>query len=123
MHQGTRYLVETRARVIFFDMAAFEADKSLQRSSSVIHSAEHPPRNVSREHSGLMSWPDNFFKPRQHKPNHEDDDHEQMNLSARAMQLSKFGSMVGSLLLLIKKVVKDLLGDNIGSGKSIYFFH
>ncbi|XP_031384189.1 sodium/hydrogen exchanger 7 isoform X2 [Punica granatum] len=95
MHQGTAYLVETRARVIVFDVAAFEADNVLQRrSSSFKHqSVDHPLRTVSREHGGLMSWPENFYTARQHKLKHEESRNKQMNLSERAMQLSIYGSM------------------------------
>ncbi|KAK4754515.1 hypothetical protein SAY87_002619 [Trapa incisa] len=94
-YQGTWYLVETRARVIIFDIAAFESDSALQRRSSssfILHSADPAYRTVSREHSGLMSWPDNFFKAKQV---HEGENHQQPNnLSTRAMQISIYGSMV-----------------------------
>ncbi|KAB1216544.1 Sodium/hydrogen exchanger 7 [Morella rubra] len=86
--QGSWYLVETRARVIIFDIAAFEADSALQRRSSWLPPApDHPHK------SGLMSWPENFFKPRQHKQNSEGNDQPANSLSARAMQLSIYGSM------------------------------
>lgn len=95
--------MEARARVIFFDIAAFEADRGLQRRSSsfIPHSADHTYRTMSREHSGLMSWPENFFKARQSKQNLEGDDHQQLtNLSARAMQLGIYGSMVSSFIAI-----------------------
>lgn len=91
--QGSWYLVETRARVIIFDIAAFEADSALQRRSSWLPPApDHPHK------SGLMSWPENFFKPRQHKQNSEGNDQPANSLSARAMQLSIYGSMVCLIL-------------------------
>ncbi|XP_057477660.1 sodium/hydrogen exchanger 7 isoform X3 [Actinidia eriantha] len=95
-HQGSWYHVETRARVIVFDIAAFEANRALQRKSSslVPHSVDHPSRSLSREHFGLMSWPEQFYKSRQHHQNPEGTDQQATNLSARAMQLSVFGSMV-----------------------------
>ncbi|XP_024027399.1 sodium/hydrogen exchanger 8 [Morus notabilis] len=95
-HQGSCYLVETRARVIVFDLAAFESDTKLQRMSSsfVSHSVDRPHISSSREHGSLMSWPEYFYKPRLHKQN-SDRIHQQANsLSARAMQLSIYGSMV-----------------------------
>ena len=100
-HQGSWYHVETRARVIVFDIAAFEANRALHRRSSslVPHSVDHPSRSLSREHFGLMSWPEQFYKPRQHHQNPEGTDQQATNLSARAMQLSVFGSMVHSVYL------------------------
>ncbi|KAK9277152.1 hypothetical protein L1049_006691 [Liquidambar formosana] len=93
-HQGSSYHVETRSRVIIVDIAAFEAHGALQRRSSSLlpHSVDQTPRSLSRE--GLMSWPENFYKPRQHDQNPEGTDQQASSLSARAMQLSIFGSMV-----------------------------
>lgn len=95
-HQSSCYLVETRARVIVFDIAGFEANGSLQkRTSSLISHATDPPlRSPSREHGGLMSWPEHFYKPRQHHEHPNDNDQQVNNLSARAMQLSIYGSMI-----------------------------
>ncbi|KAG6757580.1 hypothetical protein POTOM_037898 [Populus tomentosa] len=92
-HQGSRYQVEARARVIFFDVAAFEVDGALRRSSSLA-SVDHPNRPLTREHGGLMSWPENFYRPRERKSNCEGTYRQANSLSARAMQLSIFGSMV-----------------------------
>ncbi|CAJ2677747.1 sodium/hydrogen exchanger 8 isoform X2 [Trifolium pratense] len=93
IHQGSCYLVETRARVIVFDIAAFEPDTALVRkpSSRSSHAMDHPYRSFRKEHSGLMSWPEHFYAQNQHKQNSE---HQSNSLSARAMQLSKYGSMV-----------------------------
>ncbi|GMH06731.1 hypothetical protein Nepgr_008571 [Nepenthes gracilis] len=93
-HQGLLYYVETRARVIIFDIAAFEADNALQRrpSSLMLHAVDHPTRSVSGEHGGLMSWPEHYYKPGQH--HQEEMDEPINNLSAKALQLSIFGSMV-----------------------------
>ncbi|CAK7326876.1 unnamed protein product [Dovyalis caffra] len=92
-HHRSRYQVETRARVIIFDIAAFEADGALRRiSSSVL--VDHPHRPLTREHGGLVSWPENFYPPRERKQNSEGTDRPANSLSARAMQLSIFGSMV-----------------------------
>ncbi|KAI7993938.1 Sodium/hydrogen exchanger 7 [Camellia lanceoleosa] len=84
-HQASWYHFESSARVIIFDIAAFEAHRTLQRRSSsvVSRSVDHPSRSLSREHCGLMSWPEHFFNPRQ-----------QANMSARALQLNKFERMV-----------------------------
>ncbi|KAF5449949.1 hypothetical protein F2P56_030342 [Juglans regia] len=96
-HQGSCYQVETRARVIIFDMAAFEADNTLQRRSSWISpSADRPHRSLGREHRGLMSWPENLYNPRQHNQIPEGIDRQANSLSARAMQLSIYGSMVNT---------------------------
>nr|UTD53590.1 Na+/H+ exchanger 7 [Casuarina glauca] len=93
-HKGSSYLVETRSRVIIFDIAAFEADSALQQRSSFLvpPSAEHLHRPHSKEHLSLMSWPESFYKQRQ-KQNTENNN-QANSLSARAMQLSIYGSMV-----------------------------
>ncbi|KAI5573576.1 hypothetical protein BDE02_10G088800 [Populus trichocarpa] len=93
-HQGSRYQVEARARVIFFDIAAFEVDGALRRRPSSLASVDRPNRPLTREHGGLMSWPENFYRPRERKPNCEGTYRPANSLSARAMQLSIFGSMV-----------------------------
>nr|APR62626.1 Na+/H+ antiporter [Ricinus communis] len=92
-HQRSSYQVETRARVIIFDIAAFEADSMLQRRSSslVPHTVDHPHRPLNREH-GLMSRPENIHKAKSHEQNLENG--QAKSLSARAMQLSIFGGMV-----------------------------
>ncbi|XP_022146361.1 sodium/hydrogen exchanger 8-like isoform X2 [Momordica charantia] len=94
-HQGSWYEVETRSRVIVFDISALQSDNNLNRSSSFIHSVDHPQRSLSRDHSGLMSWPEQFFKPRPpQKQNFERTERPADSLSAKAMQLSIYGSMV-----------------------------
>ncbi|GAV67504.1 cNMP_binding domain-containing protein/Na_H_Exchanger domain-containing protein [Cephalotus follicularis] len=95
-HQGIWYQVETRARVIIFDIAAFEADNALPRRSSTLlpHSGDQFHRPISREHSGLMSWPEHFYKANVHKQNSQGIDQKANSLSAKAMQLSIYGSMV-----------------------------
>ncbi|OMO72604.1 hypothetical protein COLO4_27555 [Corchorus olitorius] len=85
------YQVESRARVIIFDIAMLETHGVLQRSSS---SFIHPHRTLSREHGGLMSWPDHLHKAKQHMQNDGAADQQVNRLSERAMQLSIFGSMV-----------------------------
>ncbi|KAL4018599.1 hypothetical protein IC575_022199 [Cucumis melo] len=94
-HQGSYYEVETRSRVIVFDMAALQSDENLNRSSSFIHSLDHPQRSLSRDHSGLMSWPEMLSKPRPpQKQKSERTERPAHSLSAKAMQLSIYGSMV-----------------------------
>nr|ADK91080.1 SOS1 [Bruguiera gymnorhiza] len=95
-HQGSVYQVETTARVIIIDIVAFESHGTLQRraSSLISHPGDHLPRPLSREHSGLMSWPQHFFKPKQNMHKVAEDGGPANSLSARAMQLSIFGSMV-----------------------------
>ncbi|GMJ13363.1 ARABIDOPSIS SALT OVERLY SENSITIVE 1, SALT OVERLY SENSITIVE 1, ARABIDOPSIS NA+/H+ ANTIPORTER 7 [Hibiscus trionum] len=85
------YQVETRARAIIFDIATLEANRVLRRNSSALN---HSHKSLIREHGGLMSWPENFFSGRQHTQNHEESDQQVNSLSARAMQLSIFGSTV-----------------------------
>ncbi|XP_038697530.1 sodium/hydrogen exchanger 8-like isoform X2 [Tripterygium wilfordii] len=94
-HQAAWYQVETRARVIIFDIAAIEAcTPLLRKSSSVVPHSVEPHQSQSREHGGLMSWPEHFFIARPHKKNGDGTRQPENNLSARAAQLSIFGSMV-----------------------------
>lgn len=98
------YQVETRARVIIFDIAGFEAARTLQRRSSslIANSGDHPSGFLGREHGGLMSWPEQILKSK-----HRDVEvggEQANNLSARAMQLSIYGSMVGSLSLSLSQL-------------------
>ncbi|XP_026458364.1 sodium/hydrogen exchanger 7-like isoform X1 [Papaver somniferum] len=70
LHQRTSYQVETRARVIILDMATVEADTQPRRRKSLWNpAAAQSPRCLNREHSGLVSWPEDLFKHkrRQHK--------------------------------------------------------
>ncbi|XP_021909771.1 sodium/hydrogen exchanger 7 [Carica papaya] len=95
LHQASWYQAETRARVIIFDIAAFGAENAILRSSSLLpHAVDHPYTTLSREHGGLMSWPEHFYKTGQHKQKGGRTDTHANSLSARAMQLSIFGSMV-----------------------------
>lgn len=110
-HQGSSYLVETRSRVIIFDIAAFESDSTLIRrpSSFVSHAVDHPHRSISGEHSGLMSWPEHFYKAKQQKQNPEGIELQANSLSARAMQWSIYGSMVCSVSLSCSLVLWDIM--------------
>jgi len=76
-----------------FDIAAFELDAALVKKSSsqLSQAVDHSRRSFRTEHSGLMSWPEHFYRQNQHKQSSEQQSN---SLSARAMQLSIFGSMV-----------------------------
>ncbi|KAL3652883.1 Son of sevenless 1 [Castilleja foliolosa] len=94
IHQVSVYQVETRARVIILDIAGLESRTLLRRQSSLIspHSVDHPTGSFGRMRSGLMNWPEQTFKSKHHD---QDEAYEQdNNLSARAMQLSVYGSMI-----------------------------
>uniref|UniRef100_A0A7N0V2E9 Cyclic nucleotide-binding domain-containing protein n=1 Tax=Kalanchoe fedtschenkoi TaxID=63787 RepID=A0A7N0V2E9_KALFE len=99
-HQGSSYYVETRARVIILDKAALEADRApllRQRSSFMLHAGDHPTKSISKEHSGLMSWPEHFYKPDKQKGSSAGPSGQQVNaLSSRALQLSMYGSTVAT---------------------------
>ncbi|KAF3566693.1 hypothetical protein DY000_02013836 [Brassica cretica] len=92
--QATQYSVETRARVISFNTGAFGAHRTLQRkpsslSSQIGTSSEHQlQRSSSKEHRGLMSWPESIYKTEQQ----EEINRKALNLSEQARQLSIFGS-------------------------------
>ncbi|XVE74580.1 hypothetical protein DITRI_Ditri12bG0028700 [Diplodiscus trichospermus] len=85
------YQVETRARVIIFYIPTLEADSVEQKSPS---SFNHSHRTLSRGHRSLMSWPELFYKARQHTQIDGATDQQANRLSARELQLSIFGSMV-----------------------------
>lgn len=86
--------------MIMFDVSGFESSRTLQRRSSslISHSADHPSGPLAREHGGLMSWPEHFYKSSRQVHALEETDQQGNNLSARAMQLSIFGGMVTSSL-------------------------
>ncbi|KAL6543894.1 Son of sevenless 1 [Orobanche gracilis] len=94
IHQVSVYQVETRARVMILDMAGFEATITLQKRPSALisHSVYHPSGSLGRERGGLMSWPKQMSKSKYHDG--EVPYEQANNLSARAMQLSIFGSMI-----------------------------
>nr|AFF57539.1 salt overly sensitive 1 [Cochlearia hollandica] len=96
--QATRYSVETRARVIIFNIGAFGAHRALQRKPSSLSSprgtsSDHQlQRSFSKEHKGLMRWPESIYEANQEED--QESNTKALNLSERAMQLSIFGSMV-----------------------------
>ncbi|KAL1568679.1 Son of sevenless 1 [Salvia divinorum] len=93
-HHVPVYQVETRSRVIIFDIAGFEAGRGLQkRTSSIIsRSADRHSGSFSREHSGLMNWPQHLLNSSRHDGETSGEQHN--NMSARAMQLGIYGSMI-----------------------------
>lgn len=95
-HEGSFYQAETRARVIIFDIVAFETDSGLLRrkTSLLSNSSDQLNRTLSKEHGSLVSWPENMVKARSHKLNPEAAVRNTNSLSTRAMQLSIYGSMV-----------------------------
>lgn len=97
-HTAPSYQVEARARIIIFDMGrASEAEANLQRSVSLLsHGHEPAPRMMSKEHSGLLCWPESL---RRSRVGHSSASLYEMrnqpgSFSARALQLSMYGSMV-----------------------------
>lgn len=96
-YTGSSYQVETRARVICFDVGTVEVDTALQKRPSFMASPSiEPPRSLSREHRGLLSWPEHLYKARGHQSANEVDK-EPTSLSAKAMELSLYGSMVNDM--------------------------
>ncbi|XP_021727954.1 sodium/hydrogen exchanger 8-like [Chenopodium quinoa] len=92
LHQGTSYYVETRARVLLIDMVPIQADNTLLRRKSSLLLHDQSSRSLSsRDHAGLLSWPENQYKSYQHLPDGQEIDDSQ-NLSAKAMRLSIYGS-------------------------------
>ncbi|XP_073065728.1 sodium/hydrogen exchanger 7-like isoform X2 [Primulina eburnea] len=92
--QLSLYQVETRARAIIFEIAGYDGSRTLCKRSStrISQSADHPSGSLGREHSGLMSWPEQFFHPK--LEDLEALNQQENDLSARAVQLSIFGSLI-----------------------------
>ncbi|XP_017226139.1 sodium/hydrogen exchanger 7 isoform X3 [Daucus carota subsp. sativus] len=90
LHRASCYQVEPGTRVVMLNIAAYEVHRSL-----VPHTKDHLTRFKSSDHEGLMSWPDQCYKPTQphEHPIAETNEHAN-NLSVRAMQLSMYGSMI-----------------------------
>lgn len=96
-YQASWYQVESRARIILFDTASFVVDNALSRRSSQLPAIDSRHRSLSREHGGLMSWPEHFYKVLHSEHDHGgpgDTSQRAKSLSAIAMQLSIFGSKV-----------------------------
>ncbi|GKU97559.1 hypothetical protein SLEP1_g10696 [Rubroshorea leprosula] len=84
-YQRSCYQVESRARIILFDTASFVVDNAIGSRQ----------RSLSREHGGLMSWPEHFYNVLHPEQNHggPGGTSQQANsLSAIAMQPSISGS-------------------------------
>ncbi|KFK33412.1 hypothetical protein AALP_AA5G009500 [Arabis alpina] len=93
--QATLYSVETRARVIIFNIGIFGANMTLQRRPSSLtpprgSSSDQLQRTFSKEHRGFMSWPESIYIDKQQ----QETNRKTLSLSEQAMQLSIFGSMV-----------------------------
>ncbi|KAG2622513.1 hypothetical protein PVAP13_3NG262700 [Panicum virgatum] len=93
-HTAPSYQVEARVRIIFFDMGrASEAEADLQRTTSLLSHGHELSRTMSKEHSGLLRWPESFRRSRgQHSLS--EIRNQPGSFSARALQLSMYGSMV-----------------------------
>ncbi|WOL01002.1 sodium/hydrogen exchanger 8 [Canna indica] len=94
-HTASRYQVETRARVIFFDIGAPETDHALQkRSASWISQSGEPQRTLSKDHNDFLSWPEHLFNARGPHQSPNQSTKQTTSLSAKALELSIYGSMV-----------------------------
>ncbi|KAJ1697251.1 hypothetical protein LUZ63_005763 [Rhynchospora breviuscula] len=102
-HTGSNYQVEARARIIFFDIANLEVDRALHRTVSLLsQTAGEMLRTQSKEHAGLLSWPESFYRslPGPHKQDSQNEIESPATgptFSARALQLSIYGSMIGDM--------------------------
>jgi hypothetical protein len=103
-YTGSKYQVETRARVLFFDIANLEVDQALHRTKSVLSQVGGEMlRSHSKEHAGLLSWPESFYRSpwgpqKQDSLNEIESPAIGSTFSTRALQLSMYGSMVCSLV-------------------------
>ncbi|XP_031491543.1 sodium/hydrogen exchanger 8 isoform X2 [Nymphaea colorata] len=94
-YHASSYQAETRSRIIFFDIGSTHTDGILQRSSAswISHSFELPGHQT-REHGGLVSWPEHAFLSRKHLELPPEAAFQSKKYSERAMQVGIFGSMV-----------------------------
>uniref|UniRef100_A0A0D9Y1X9 Cyclic nucleotide-binding domain-containing protein n=1 Tax=Leersia perrieri TaxID=77586 RepID=A0A0D9Y1X9_9ORYZ len=93
------YQVEARARILFVEIGRPEVEADLQRSASRISQTLELPRTHSKEHSGLLSWPESFRKSRggQNAASLTEIRDHPASFSARALQLSMYGSMINDM--------------------------
>ncbi|GKC18105.1 putative plasma membrane Na(+) /H(+) antiporter, partial [Tanacetum coccineum] len=100
--QGTLELITAPAALFpsysdsSFQVSEIAASRTRNRrtSSLVSHGGDNSPRSTTREFSSLMSWPEHRTKSRQHLEHPSGIDQHGNNFSARAMQLSLYGSMI-----------------------------
>ena len=90
------YQVEARARAILFDIRSPEAEIDMQRSASLLSPKLGPPRTQSKEHIGLLRWPQSFHHRSRGpgNPSLAEIGKQPGSFSARALQVSMYGSMV-----------------------------
>ncbi|EMS63349.1 Sodium/hydrogen exchanger 7 [Triticum urartu] len=92
------YQVEARARAILFEMRRPDIDSDLQRSASLLSPALGPSRTQSKEHVGLLRWPESFR--RSSGPGNAslaEIRSQPGSFSARALQVSMYGSMTDGM--------------------------
>jgi hypothetical protein len=89
------YQVEARARAILFEIGRPDIEADVQRSASVLSPTLGPPRTQSKEHVGLLRWPESFRRSRGPGSTSLAEIRSQPgSFSARALQVSMYGSMV-----------------------------
>nr|BAK23260.1 Na+/H+ antiporter [Puccinellia tenuiflora] len=90
------YQVEARARAILFDIRSPEAESDMQRSASLLSPKLGPPRTQSKEHIGLLRWPQSFHHRSRGpgNPSLAEIGKQPGSFSARALQVSMYGSMM-----------------------------
>nr|AIA08676.1 salt overly sensitive 1 [Triticum aestivum] len=92
------YQVEARARAILFEMRRPDIESDLQRSGSLLSPALGPSRTQSKEHVGLLRWPESFR--RSSGPGNAslaEIRSQPGSFSARALQVSMYGSMTDGM--------------------------
>uniref|UniRef100_A0ACD5ZDM4 Uncharacterized protein n=2 Tax=Avena sativa TaxID=4498 RepID=A0ACD5ZDM4_AVESA len=92
------YQVEARARAILFEIRRPEAESDLQRSASLLSPTLGPSRTQSKEHVGLLRWPESFRRSRgPGNPSLAEIGNQSCSFSARALQVSMYGSMMDDM--------------------------
>ncbi|CAM0908978.1 unnamed protein product [Alopecurus aequalis] len=92
------YQVEARARAILFEIRRPETETDLQRSAALLSPTLGPSRTQSKEHAGLVRWPESFRRSRgPGNPSLDEIGNRSCSFSARALQVSMYGSMMDNM--------------------------
>ena len=94
-YTASSYQVEARSRAILLEIGRPDMEADLQRSASMLSPKLGPPRTQSKEHIGLLRWPENSVRSKgPGNPSLAEIKNQPGSFSARALQVSMYGGMV-----------------------------
>nr|AEV89922.1 plasma membrane Na+/H+ antiporter [Aeluropus littoralis] len=95
------YQVDSRARILIFEIVRTETEAEMQRSVSLLSQTHEPQRTPGKEHSNLLSWPQSFRRrdsiprsPRRPNASLSEIRNHPSSFSSKALQLSMYGGMI-----------------------------